>query len=63
MLVPEHAAFSVVLQAQALDSQIYWSALGSPGSIAKKGGISAWYPKEQEPESSTETHEIKSNML
>lgn len=48
---------------QALDSRISWSALGFPGSVAKEGGISLWYPKEQEPESSTERHNIKSHML
>lgn len=60
---PERAAFTMVLRAQALDSQISWSALGFPGSTAEEGGISPWYPKEQEPESSTERHEIKNNTL
>lgn len=57
---PERAAFTAVLEAPALDSRISWLALGLPGSTAEEGGIS---PKEQEPESSTEKCEIKSNTL
>lgn len=54
MLAPGRAAFSDILPAQPLASQISYSALGFSGSRGEEGGILTQYPKEQKSENSTE---------